>query len=115
MGEKRDFGDLGSEPNLGIRIESASILPDGLTLDSEGAVWIADTLNQRAVRISEGSEILATVDTAPDGIFAVTLGGQDGKTLFMCAAPDWNEASRTAETQSRMLSTQVEVGHASTP
>ena len=118
LGEKRDFanfGNLGSEPNLGLRIENASILPDGLALDSEGAVWIADTLNQRAVHISGGGEILATVDTAPDGIFAVTLGGQDGKTLFMCAAPDWDEASRTAETKGRMLSTQVQVAHAGTP
>ncbi|WP_339663674.1 SMP-30/gluconolactonase/LRE family protein [uncultured Psychrobacter sp.] len=121
LGEKRDFanfgelGELGDEPNLGVRIENASILPDGLALDSEGAVWIADTLNQRAVRIKEGGEILETVDTAPDGIFAVALGGQDGKTLFMCAAPDWNEASRTAETKGRMLSTPVKVGHAGTP
>ena len=118
LGEKRDFanfGELGDEPNVGTRIENASILPDGLALDSEGAVWIADTLNQRAVRIQEGGEILEVVDTAPDGIFAVTLGGQDGKTLFMCAAPDWDEASRTAETRGRMLSTQVKVGHAGTP
>lgn len=118
LGEKRDFanfGELGDEPNLGVRIENASILPDGLALDSEGAVWIADTLNQRAVRIQEGGEILEVVDTAPDDIFAVALGGQDGKTLFMCAAPDWDEASRTAETKGRMLSTQVKVGHAGTP
>ena len=118
LGEKRDFasfGELGDEPNLGVRIGNAKILPDGLALDSEGAVWIADTLNQRAVRISEGGEILETVDTAPDGIFAVALGGQDGKTLFMCAAPDWDEASRKAETKGRMLSTQVKVGHAGTP
>ncbi|WP_350657058.1 SMP-30/gluconolactonase/LRE family protein [Psychrobacter sp. S1-30-MNA-CIBAN-0213] len=117
LGEKRDFasfGELGDEPNLGVRIGNAKILPDGLALDSEGAVWIADTLNQRAMRISEGGEILETVDTAPDGIFAVALGGQDGKTLFMCAAPDWDEASRKAETKGRMLSTQVKVGHAGT-
>ena len=118
LGEKRDFasfGELGDEPNLGVRIGNAKILPDGLALDSEGAVWIADTLNQRAVRISEGGDILETVDTAPDGIFAVALGGRDGKTLFMCAAPDWDEASRKAETKGRMLSTQVKVGHAGTP
>ena len=38
LGEKRDFanfGELGDEPNLGLRIENASILPDGLTLDVE--------------------------------------------------------------------------------
>ena len=118
LGERSDFtsfGELGNEPNLGVRIESASILPDGLALDDEGAVWIADTLNQRAVRIAEGGEILETVDTAPDGVFAVALGGREGKTLFMCAAPDWDEASRKAETKGRMLYTQVKVGHAGTP
>ena len=118
LGEKRDFanfGELGDEPNLGLRIENASILPDGLALDAEDAVWIADTLNQRAVRIAEGGEILEIIDTAPDGIFAVALGGQDGKTLFMCAAPDWDEASRKAETKGCMLAVQVKVGHAGTP
>ena len=69
-------------------------------------------MNQRAVCIQEGGEILEVVDTATDGIFAVALVGQDGKILFMCAAPDLNEASRTAENKVRMLSTQVKVGHA---
>ena len=69
-------------------------------------------MNQCAVRIQEGGETLEVVDTAPDGIFAVALVGQDGKILFMCAAPDLDEASRTAENKVRMLYTQVKVGHA---
>lgn len=118
LGERRDFasfGALGDEPDLMTRIGSAKILPDGLALDSEGAVWIANTLNQQALRIAEGGEILETVNTPSEGVFAVALGGQDGKTLFMCAAPDWDEGSRKAETKARMLSTQVKVGHAGTP
>lgn len=118
LGERRDFasfGALGDEPDLMTRIGSAKILPDGLALDSEGAVWIANTLNQQALRIAEGGEILETVNTPAEGVFAVALGGKEGKTLFMCAAPDWDEASRKAETKGRMLSTQVAVRHAGTP
>ncbi|MBP2281371.1 sugar lactone lactonase YvrE [Psychrobacter sp. PL19] len=118
LGERRDFasfGALGDEPNLGSRIGQAKILPDGLALDAEGAVWFADTLNHRAVRMAEGGEVLEVIDTSPEGVFAVALGGKEGKTLFMCAAPDWDEASRKSETKGRMLSTQVNVGHAGTP
>lgn len=86
-----------------------------MALDAEGTVWIADTLNQRAIRIAEGSEVLETIDTTPDGIFAVTLDGHDGQILFMCAAPDWDETSRKAETKRRMLAAQVKVGYAGTP
>jgi sugar lactone lactonase YvrE len=118
LGPRRDFasfGELGDEPDLSKRLGAAKIVPDGLALDASGAVWFADTINHRAVRVAEGGEILETVDTAPEGIFAVALGGSDGKTLFMCAAPDWDEAARKAAREGRMLATRVEVPHAGTP
>ena len=118
LGPREDFasfGDLGDEPDLSRRLEKARIYPDGLALDRSGAVWFADTLNQRAVRMAEGGEILETVATAPDGVFAVALGGDDGRTLFMCAAPDWDEGARKAAREGRMLSTRVDVPHAGTP
>lgn len=117
LGPRRDFANFGDldEPDLGKRLEQAHIIPDGLALDTEGAVWFADTLHHRAVRIAEGGKILETIDTAPEGIFAVALGGTDGKTLFMCAAPDWDEANRAAAREARMLTTPVSAGHAGTP
>ena len=48
-------------------------------------------------------------------MFAVALGGDDGKTLFMCVAPDWDEANRKSENLGRMISTKVSVGHSGTP
>ncbi|NLY63951.1 MAG: SMP-30/gluconolactonase/LRE family protein [Alcaligenaceae bacterium] len=118
LGPRRDFacfGDLGNEADLAKRLEQATIYPDGLALDASGAVWFADTLNKRAVRIAEGGQILETVKTDPEGVFAVALGGEDGKTLFMCAAPDWDEGARKVEREGRMLATRVDVGHAGTP
>jgi sugar lactone lactonase YvrE len=110
-----NFGDLGDEPDVGVRLQHAKIIPDGLTLDAEGAVWFADTINERAVRIAEGGKILDEVNIAPEGIFAVALGGEDGKSLFLCAAPDWDEGARKAAREGRMLSTRVDVAHAGTP
>lgn len=118
LGERRDFasyGDLGDEPSVAARLEQATIVPDGLALDAEGAVWIADCINQRAARIAEGGEILDEVSTAPNGVFAVALGGDDGKTLFMCLAPDFDEAKRTAAREAFMAATEVDVPHAGTP
>jgi len=118
LGPRRDwasFGDLGDEPSVAKRLAGASIVPDGLTLDAEGAVWIADCVNQRAARIAEGGKIVDSVSTAPDGVFAVALGGEDGKTLFMCAAPDFDETARTNAREARMLAVDVDVPHAGLP
>lgn len=118
LGERRDFanfGDLGNEPSIAIRLAKSSIAPDGLTLDAEGAVWIADCVNQRAARIGEGGKILDQVSTAPNGVFAVALGGDDGRTLFMCVAPDFDEAKRSAAREAFIASVVVDVPHAGTP
>jgi sugar lactone lactonase YvrE len=118
LGPRSDFasfGDLGDEPDVGVRLQRAKIIPDGLTLDAGGAVWFADTINKRAVRIAEGGKILDEVNAAPEGIFAVALGGEGGKSLFLCAAPDRDEGARKAAREGRMLSTRVDVAHAGTP
>jgi sugar lactone lactonase YvrE len=63
-------------------------VPDGICIDSEGAVWYADVPNKRCVRVREGGEVLQTVE-ADRGCFACMLGGPDGKTLFILAA-EWH-------------------------
>jgi len=59
------------------------VLPDGICLDEEGAIWVASP-NDRSevIRAVEGGEILdrITVETFP---YACMLGGEDRKTLFI--------------------------------
>ncbi|HZS93564.1 MAG TPA: SMP-30/gluconolactonase/LRE family protein, partial [Chloroflexota bacterium] len=59
--------------------------PDGICLDSDGAIWYADVGTGRCVRIREGGEVLQSIEL-DRGCFACALGGENGRTLFMLAA-----------------------------
>jgi sugar lactone lactonase YvrE len=59
--------------------------PDGICLDTDGAVWYADVPAKRCVRVRAGGQIAQTVDL-DRGCFACALGGADGRTLFLLAA-----------------------------
>ncbi|WP_213575199.1 SMP-30/gluconolactonase/LRE family protein [Rhodococcus sp. USK13] len=118
LGPREDFasfGDLADEPSVEKRLAACTIAPDGQTLDADGAVWIADCVNQRAVRLGEGGTVLDEVSTAPLGVFAVALGGHDGRTLFLSVAPDFDETKRSAAREAKVLSTTVDVPHAGRP
>jgi len=43
------------------------------------------------------------------------LGGTDGRTLFMCAAPDFDEHARAAARDAQLLAVRVEVPRAGRP
>ena len=43
------------------------------------------------------------------------LGGDDGRTLFMCTAPSFAEHERRDARDARVLSTRVDHPHAGTP
>jgi sugar lactone lactonase YvrE len=42
-------------------------------------------------------------------VYACALGGADGRTLFACAAPDFDETARSAAREGSLLSTRVAV------
>ena len=63
-------------------------VPDGICVDAEDAVWYGDVPNKRCVRVSEGGEVLQTIEL-DRGCFACTLGGTDNSTLFI-VGQEWS-------------------------
>ena len=90
--------------------------PDGCTLDAGGHIWAADEAGGRCIRVAPGGAIVDEIRT-PDGLgcFACALGGDDGRTLLLCAAPDFLEHNRSATRDAVLLTTTVEVPHAGRP
>jgi len=66
--------------------------PDGICLDAEGAVWVADANGTACLRVREGGDVVDRVDTGR-GCFACMLGGPDRRTLFLCTAEGFEGAA----------------------
>lgn len=90
--------------------------PDGCALDAEEHIWCADEVGARCIRVAPGGEIVDEVK-APEGLglFACMLGGDDGRTLLVCCAPDFLEHNRAEAREAVLLTTTVDVPHAGRP
>jgi len=108
------FGDLPAERELEKALGGLAVAPDGCCLDAEGALWIADALGGRLLRVREGGEIVDELAVGT-GVFACMLGGDDGRTLFACAAPDFHEEARRQAREAALLAVRVDVPHAGRP
>ena len=109
------FGDVPPGTNAHSILAGANVVPDGICLDSEGAVWVADVLKQRLIRVAEGGKILDQIATNGLCAFACMLGGEDGRTLFACAAPTFDNDEAAARHRSAILAATVDVPHAGLP
>ncbi|MEV6304627.1 SMP-30/gluconolactonase/LRE family protein [Actinoplanes sp. NPDC051861] len=109
-----EFGPVPTERDLEPLLGQVVVAPDGCGLDAEGALWIADATGGRAIRVFEGGKIERTV--APGGgVFACMLGGEEGRTLFLCSAPDFHEEARKNAREGRLLAVEVSLPHAGRP
>ena len=118
LGERRTwaaFGDPPTSTNVREMFGQLTVAPDGICLDAEGAVWVADALHGRLLRVAEGGRILEEITTTGSGLFACMLGGDDGHTLFACAAPTFHAAEASANHQASILMMKVKVPHAGLP
>jgi sugar lactone lactonase YvrE len=119
LSDRRVWAQVAPTPELGPLEETLPQLkfgPDGCALDAEEHIWAADAVGARCCRVAKGGEIVDEIP-APDGlgIFACMLGGADGRTLLLCAAPDFAEANRSQAREAVLFTTEVDVPHAGLP
>ena len=117
--DRRVWGQVAPEPPIASLPETLAALrfgPDGCCLDEAGCIWSADEVGARCVRLAPGGEIVAEIPM-PEGLdcFACMLGGADGTTLLMCAAPDFAEHNRSAAREAVLLIESVDVPRAGLP
>ncbi|MGH3660080.1 MAG: SMP-30/gluconolactonase/LRE family protein, partial [Micromonosporaceae bacterium] len=96
--------DIGQDGGLSNRRVWAALPGDGIVLDAEGAVWTpgwTGTGEPACLRVAEGGKVLETIPLDRAG-FACTLGGEDGRTLFMLSA-DWRMQDGFEDNIERLL------------
>jgi len=79
-----DIAADGTLSNRRVFAQLDGVSPDGICLDVEGAIWVADPWGKRVVRVFDGGRVERTIATGERGAYACMLGGEDRRTLFIC-------------------------------
>ena len=109
------FGDPPTSDGIAEVLSQVDVAPDGICLDAEGAIWVADAMHGRLIRVAKGGDILEELKIDGLGVFACMLGGDNGRTLFACVAPTFNEAEASRNHRAAIWMTYVDVPRAGLP
>lgn len=109
---------IGSDGTLSNRRVWASLdgcVPDGIALDAEGAIWVANPPAARCERVAEGGQVLETIETGGVPCYACMLGGPEGRHLFMLAAASSDAVEAAKTPTGKLLVAEVDIGRAGWP
>jgi len=70
---------------------------DGICMDAQGGIWIADPVRAVLIRVLEGGEITHQLNPGRPA-YACMLGGADGKRLFACTGLHSGSAAANSTT-----------------
>ncbi|MGD9964895.1 MAG: SMP-30/gluconolactonase/LRE family protein [Hyphomonadaceae bacterium] len=107
---------LAADGTLGPRscfAELSGEMPDGISLDASGALWVAT--HHRVIRVAKGGEVLEEVDMGSTRATACMLGGPDGRTLLITASDSHDRSIITENPSGRVFKVEVDVPGAGLP
>ena len=128
LAERLAAFDIGADGSLSNRRVWASVappapqkgtppfhrLPDGIALNADGNIWMANAYAPECVLFAPGGKVLEVIDTGVP-CFACMLGGDDGKTLFMLTSPPTAGPDTSKPPTAKVIVATVEVPHAGLP
>jgi sugar lactone lactonase YvrE len=89
-------------------VQQVSVWPDGIALEAAGAIWVANPFGHEVFRVLHGGRVTDRISMRELSAYACALGGPDGRTLFICAAPpSIDETTRRAQRSAQLLAVRV--------
>ena len=81
-----DVSDDGDLSRRRVWAEIEGMVPDGIALDAEGAIWVTSPATGELLRVHEGGRVSARVRPSQSP-YACALGGPGRRTLYVATAP----------------------------
>lgn len=103
-----DIQEDGTLTNRRTFVEFTNEGPDGICLDAAGGVWVASAFTNEVIHVTADGVIDDRRSTGDQLAFACALGGEDGRTLFVCVANTWVEEETLRTRSGRILATRVD-------
>jgi sugar lactone lactonase YvrE len=109
-----DVAKDGTLSNRRVWAQLENCAPDGICLDAEGCVWVANATAAECVRVAEGGAVVGRLVTEQP-CFACMLGGADRSTLYAMVAPSSEAAVVRTALSGGIATARVEVPGAGLP
>ena len=109
-----DISGDGTLANRRVWATTSPRVPDGIALDANGNIWIANPIAPECALIAPGGKVLEVIDTGQP-CYACMLGGGDGRTLFMLTAATSVGHEAAVSPKGKLLVATVEAPHAGRP
>jgi sugar lactone lactonase YvrE len=109
-----DINPDGTLDNRRIWAQLDFVATDGMCLDVEGQIWLANALTNKCLRVKEGGEITGVVETSQTA-YACMLGGADRKTLYVLSSPTSDRFKIATSTAGKIEAIEVAVAGAGLP